>query len=361
MSQPRQILHLISSLDSSDESRQLQQLVVRQSADGCKVRIVAFTAASQYRAHLEQAGATCRVLEMRWQYDPIATYRLATELRQQPHDLLHIWGLTPLRYAKFVRPRSAGVPCLTTLSHLPAEKLNSFADWLVVPSPQKLGTAKTTVIPPGVAAPSSGPLSRAEFLKLLSLPAEARIIGMAGPLTRSRGLEEAIWCFELVRTLDERARLLIFGAGPDRHRLERFSRLASEPSAIRFLGQQDDLEPWLPHLEVFWQLSAEQSAVPPLAALEAMASRVPVVATDLAVHRQIIEARRTGFLFPVASRAICARHTMQLLQDKDMASSIVASAADRVLGCFSMEAFQSAYSQLYDQLLNSTESLTSNL
>jgi len=351
MSQPRQILHLISSLDAADESRQLQQLVLRQLAEGCQVRIVALTAAPQCRSQLESAGATCRILEMRWQYDPIAAYRLARELRQQPHDLLHIWGPASLRYAELVRrPSSAAVPCVATLSRLPVERLSTLPDWFVVPRPQKHDPAKTTIIPPGVASPTADPLPRAEFLKLLSLPADARILGIAGQLTRSRALEEAIWCFELVRTLDERARLLIFGAGPDRHRLERFSRLATEPSAVRFLGQQDDLEPWLPHLEVFWQLSDEQSMAPPLAALEAMASRVPVVATDLPAHRQIIELGRTGFLFPVASRAICARHTMQLLHSKDLATNMANAAAEEVSRRFSLESFLENYADLYNQL-----------
>jgi len=350
MNQPRQILHLISSLDASDESRQLQQLVAQQLADGCQVRIVALTAAPQYRSQLEAAGATCRILEMRWQYDPIAAFRLARELRQQPHDLLHIWGLAPLRYVEFARSSSTVVPCVATLSRLPVGKLDALPDWFVVPRPQKSGTTNTTVILPGVASPTAEQLPRAEFLKLLSLPADARLLGIAGQLTRSRALEEAIWCFELVRTLDERARLLIFGGGPDRHRLERFSRLASEPSAIRFLGSQDDLEPWLPHLEVFWQLSDEQSMAPPLAALEAMASRVPVVATDLPAHRQMIETGRTGFLFPVASRAICARHTMQLLHSKDLATNMAEAAAEEVSQRFPLPLFLSRYQEVYRQL-----------
>ncbi len=340
MSQPRQILHLISSLDGYGLSKQLRQLVEQQLADGCLVRILALTASSRF----EVAGAACRVLDMRWPYDPIAAWRLARELRQPTYDLLHVWGLEALRYADFVRPSSVVVPWVATLLQPPTEPIESLADWFVVSNSQKDDGAKTLVIPPGVAAPTADALPRAEFLELLSLPADARIVGMAGPLTRSRGLEEAIWCFELVRTLDERARLLIFGSGPDRHRLERFARLASEPSAIRFLGYQDDLEPWLPHVEVFWQLS---SNAPPLAALEAMASRVPVVATEVPAHRQIIEAGRTGFLFPVASRAICARHTMRLLKDQEIASAMAEAAAEEVLSRFSLASFFSSYTKLY--------------
>jgi len=351
MSQPRQILHLISSLNGYGQSKQLRQLVEQQAADGCQVRILALSAnprqcSRSEGSRLETAGATCRVLQSRWQYDPIAAWRLARELRQPTYDLLHLWGLEPLRYADFVRPSSVEVPWVATLSQPPTEQYQAMADWFVVPRLQKGDSEKTVAIPPGVATPTSDPLPRAEFLELLSLPKDARIVGMAGQLTRGRGLEEAIWCFELVRTLDERARLLIFGSGPDRHRLERFSRLASEPSAIRFLGYQENLERWLPHLEVFWQLGSEP---PPLAALEAMASRIPVVATDVQAHRQIIEEGRTGFLFPVASRAICARHTMRLLKDQEIASTTAKAAAEEVSHRFSPASFFRSYKELYNR------------
>ncbi|NOY30563.1 MAG: glycosyltransferase [Planctomycetes bacterium] len=346
MSQPRQILHLISSLDGYGQSKQLRQLVERQAAEGCQVRIVALTASFRERLLCERAGAVCRVLLQRWQYDPIVAYRLARELRQ-PHDLLHVWGLAALRYANFARPATTAAPCIATLAQLPPKPLIASADRFVFASPQKHSNKQTVVIPPGVGAPTSDSLPHDEFLELLSLPADARIVGMAGQLTRGRGLEEAIWCFELVRTLDERARLLIFGSGPDRHRLERFSRLASEPSAIRFLGYQENLERWLPHVEVFWQLGSEP---PPLAALEAMASQVPVVATDVQAHRQIIEAGRTGFLFPVASRAICARHTMRLLKDPEIASTTAKAAAEEVSRRFSRESFFRSYKELYNRL-----------
>jgi len=343
---------LISSLDGYGESRSLRQLAEQQRAAGSLVRIVALSAECRIRHAVEAAGVACRALQRRWPYDPIAAWRLARELREPTYDLLHVWDLGALRYANFVRSRSNTAPCVATLSRIPQGKFE--VDCFVVPDPRQRGEENTVVIPPGVASPTSDPLPRAEFLKLLSLPADSQIIAIAGKLTRSRGLEEDIWCFELLRTLDERARLLLFGAGPDRHRLERFSRLASEPNAIRFLGYQDDLEPWLPHIEVFWQLSDEQSlAGPPLAALEAMAAGVPVVATDLPAHRQMIEAGRTGFLFPVASRALCARHTMRLLQGKEFALTIAKAASEEVARCFSLTSHLDGYKELYNQLTSS--------
>ena len=58
-----------------------------------------------------------------------------------------------------------------------------------------------------------------DWLVRFNLPADARIIAVAGPLVRRRNLDEAIWAFELVRVLNPNARLLIVGDGPDPVRL----------------------------------------------------------------------------------------------------------------------------------------------
>ncbi len=108
----------------------------------------------------------------------------------------------------------------------------------------------------------------------------------------------------------------------------------------------------LPHAEVFWQVTGDQSPEgPPLAMLEAMARRIPVVATDVLAHQQLIDPGRIGYLFPVASRSICARHTMRLLQDPEHAKTIAIAGADEVAKRFSSSGCLNAYSEVYDKLL----------
>ena len=86
------------------------------------------------------------------------------------------------------------------------------------------------------------------------------MLAVAGRLTRAHRIDEAIWNFELVRTLNERARLLVLGDGPDRSRLERFARLVSMPQAVKFLGDSQDATEVLPGIDVFWYMVADTSA-----------------------------------------------------------------------------------------------------
>ena len=332
MSRPQQILHLVDDLDGYGLTRQLELLVTAQLAAGQTVRVVALAAERRAVATFEQLGVECRVLDRRWRRDPFVAVRLAKELRLPSYDLLHLWGEGAVDYVRVVRRLVRQVPTITTLQ-------NGSDD-----------------IAPGVALPKSGELSRQQFLEEQNLSDDSTLIAVAGPLVRSQCVDAAIWDFELVRTLDENVRLLIFGDGPDRHRLERFARLTSEPSAIRFLGYRADFRELLPHADLFWHTGLASPTLP-LTVLEAMAAGVPVVANDGPGCQRIIEDGCNGHLVPDNDRAIFARHTRRILQDAQHADQLRAAAtqtiAERFSGEASVEAMTQAYAERYGNLLDS--------
>jgi len=314
MSPPQQILHVVAELDGYGLTRQLELLVDQQLANGQRVRVVSLAAALEADASLERMGVDCRVLDRRWHRDPFAAIRLARELRRNAFDLLHLWGQPAVDYFSAVRRWVPATPTITSLSE----------------------------DAPSVAPSEATTLSRQQFLADQLLPDDAILIAVAGPLCRTQRVDEAIWNFELVRTLESRARLLIFGDGPDRPRCERFSRLASEPCAIRFLGYRPDFRALLPHADLFWHTAAPSENFPQTI-LEAMAARVPVVATDGPACSEILRDTHTGYLIPNGDRAIFARHSLRLLGDSQLASRLTANAADTIAQRFSIEAMTERY------------------
>jgi len=330
MSTPQQILHVVADLDGYRLTRQLELLVQQQLHQGQKVRLVALTAAQEAVATFRHLGVECRVLDRRWRRDPFAAIRLARELRRQSTDVLHLWGQPAIDYLSAIRR----IPWFTALA-LPTQII----------SPHNCG------ISPGIALPRPTAVSRQQFLDEQLLPADAILIAVAGPLNRAQQVDEAIWYFELVRTLDERVRLLIFGDGPERHRLERFSRLAAEPSTIRFLGYRTDFRELLPHADLFWQTAVADEALP-LTMLEAMAAGVPVVANENPAWRQVITNGDNSYLVPDKDRAAFARQTLQLVHDAQQAEKMSASATRMIAEHFSVEIMAQAYARLYAQLAN---------
>lgn len=369
MSQPQQILHVVSALDGYGLNRQLELLLEQQLAAGQSVRVVALTADRLAVAALERLGIDCRVLDRRWRRDPFVAVRLAKELRRRDFDVLHLWGPSARDYVAAVEPFVPTSPAVTSL-----------ADHTLV------NAQPSSYVTPCVASPGATSQLREQFLADQLLPDEAILIAVAGPLTRAQQIDEAIWYFELVRTLDERVRLLIFGDGPERHRLERFSRLAAEPSAIRFLGYRSDFRALLPCVDLFWH-TAEPDEALPLTMLEALSAGVPVVANDGPGCRELlcdvdgviagvvdgavdgtVEAAANqdlehGCLVPNKDRAAFARQTLRLIQADGRTKRAVDGAkkfdvaktnvTNAIVERFSVEAMTAAYADLYDELLTS--------
>ncbi len=273
MSPPTHILHLTSRLDGYGGSRMLRYSTKRQVERGAKVTVGALTADPLIVHELQTAGVDVPALRGRGRWDPVAVYKLCNLPARLKVDLVHVWDAHALGVIAIPARKSHGWRCITTLesadfvpkwSNWIARRLNNWISYVVAAdesteawlAARGCNEKRRRLIPPGVPTPPPSTRSRADVLGELSLPLEAPLIAVAGPLVRSKRLDDTMWHFELVRVLHPQARLLIVGDGPDRTRLEQFALQVSEPDCVRFLGYRDDLSELLTHVDVYWQLNA---------------------------------------------------------------------------------------------------------
>ena len=361
---PLKILHLIAELNGYGETRQLKLLAQQQLATGDTVSLVALAADPKVESNFRQLAIDSKVLKRRWTADPIEACRLQRILKSTEADIIHTWGQAALNYTLAVHPPTAP-PIVATLFEAPRNhffwnwyRMNFWgeASHTVVPTlgveqdchQHGLARESSSVIPLSIAGPNSNRVTRKQFCEELGIASNIKVIAIAGPLVRSKRIDNALWCFELVRTLDENTHLVIFGDGADRFRLERYARLVSEVEAVSFLGYRTDMLDLLPHVDVLWQPGEETTLASVM--LEAMAAGVPVVASNVPVHQEVIEDGKNGLLFPVGSRAGCARQTQRLMNEAEQTAELVATAKQWAANEFSTAGSAKAYAEVYHRV-----------
>ena len=172
------------------------------------------------------------------------------------------------------------------------------------------------------------------------------IVGYIGQLIPRKGLDTLLHAF---RSLDiPGKRLCIVGEGPQRLELERLADRIGEKERVHFFGFRDDRIALMKCFDVFVLPSRLEGI--PRCVLEAMAARVPVVATDIPGCRALVEDRVTGMLFPVDDHVGLAEK-LRLLLGNDALKDSVADAGHRLVRKeYSAETMAEKYTKLYMEL-----------
>jgi N-acetyl-alpha-D-glucosaminyl L-malate synthase BshA len=156
---------------------------------------------------------------------------------------------------------------------------------------------------------------------------------------------------EVFRRIREqvRARLVMIGDGPDRAAAERQVLELGLSDAVEFVGEQPDVVPWLSAADLFLLTSSQESFG--MAALEAMACEVPVVATRVGGVPEVIEDGVTGFLCDLNDIHGMTERAVRLVRDRDHASAIGRNAAEVVRRKFCREVVVPQYEAFYRDVL----------
>jgi glycosyltransferase involved in cell wall biosynthesis len=126
---------------------------------------------------------------------------------------------------------------------------------------------------------------------------EQTIVLVDGRLERKRRVDRAI---AAMPSLDPRFRLVILGDGPDRRRLEAYAADLRVAGRVTFAGATSPAvqHRWLRTARVFVALAGEDTSGVHM--MEALAAGASVVASEIPVHREVIERVGHGTAFFVS-------------------------------------------------------------
>jgi sugar transferase (PEP-CTERM/EpsH1 system associated) len=141
-------------------------------------------------------------------------------------------------------------------------------------------------------------------------------------------------------------RLLLIGEGPERARLESFiSQRTGLGQRVSLLGSSSRVPELLRAMDVFVLPSVAEGMNNSL--LEAMASGLAVVASDIGGNPEVVIAGESGMLFPAGDARTLGRHLVQLQTDPALRLQLAQGAVQRADQQFSIHSMVQAYEQLY--------------
>ena len=145
------------------------------------------------------------------------------------------------------------------------------------------------------------------------------------------------------------ARLLMIGDGPDRSAAEYLAKHHGVLDRGHFVGKQECVHALLPLADLLLMPIEMESFG--LAALEAMACRVPAVATRVGGVPELIEDGVNGFLFPVGDVEAMAEAAVRTLSDPDRLETMSGAARATAQDHFCTSRIIPLYEKFYEEVI----------
>ena len=143
------------------------------------------------------------------------------------------------------------------------------------------------------------------------------------------------------------SKLLLIGDGPERLEMEQLCRNLNLCESIRFIGKLKAVEKILSVSDLFLLPSATESFG--LVALEAMASKVPVISSNSGGLPEVNIDGKTGFLLDVKDVNAMAEKAIYLLKNQELLEEFKQNAYVHAMG-FDLPNILPLYEKIYEEL-----------
>jgi glycosyltransferase involved in cell wall biosynthesis len=333
---PLRVLELLVSTDLGGGPAQVAELVGRLPRAEFAVTVAGPAGGAYGRIYAERGARFARIDTGRLGPRPFAgALRL---IRQGTIDLVHTHGKGAGLYGRLAA-RRAGIPSVHTFhgihyadypaavgrAYLALERgLTRITTAIVHVSESQtleaaaLGLApsgKSHLIVNGIDADrvAAAAMTRAAAREALRLEPDAFVLGTVARFDPIKALDELLQAFAVVARTAPAARLVIVGDGPEGPRLRALAATLGIEARVTLPGFVAGAARLLPALDLY--VSASRKEGLPLAILEAMACGLPVVATLVPGHVDVVEEGVTGRLVAPGDRAALARALREAMAD----------------------------------------------
>ena len=213
-----------------------------------------------------------------------------------------------------------------------------------------LGPKRVIVSPWGVDLHQFEPGPRAKPLPRRDAPV---VIGFAKHLEPKYGAEYLIRAIPSIRARHPSLRVVILGDGSLRTRLERLTAALSVTDVVSFYGRvpHDDVPRHMAAMDIFVMPSIHESETFGIAAVEAQAMGIPVVASRIGGVPEAVLEDRTALLVPPGDVDALSCAVMRLIEEPMLYQSMSGEGRSFVQRCYDWHRNAERVEALYTQLL----------
>jgi len=197
--------------------------------------------------------------------------------------------------------------------------------------------------------PHSTKEGRRELRDSLGWPKDTPIIAHVGRFAQQKNHFGLLRIFEIVCRRLPNAKMLLIGGGPLRPAVEAMVQALGLSESVRFLGYRDDVPTLISRSDLFLFPSWFEGL--PVAALEASAAGVAVVASKVPGINEAIEEGVTGYLFDPRDHEGMANAAISVLSDPGLGGRVGAAGRNRILEGFSKQISAKSLLHLYHECI----------
>ena len=360
------ILHLVLSLECGGAERIVSHLVSKGTNRGFEHSVCCLDRLGEFGEELKSSGHEVKILRRHPGIDWLLPLKLARYFRNKKIDIVHAHGESPWFYGALacIFYFSGKTRCLTTIHGYGGDnrtELPGYNLWRLLTAISKkvvlvaeifhqellqhnFPHSKLTTICNGVNLENT--LQESVILRsnwgISDSDTVIGIIARLSPIKNHRLLFQAL--IQLHHTRDI-IKLLVVGDGPIRQELETLAKELSVGGKIIFTGGRTDAVDFLSLFDLFVLPSLSEGVS--MTILEAMAAKVPVIASAVGGTLEIIRHKETGLLFKSDDLQDLSDNLRLLLDDPQLGQKMADDAFEMVQSNFSFERMMLRYEALY--------------
>jgi N-acetyl-alpha-D-glucosaminyl L-malate synthase BshA len=307
-------------------------------------------------------------------YELALSSKLVDTIKSQGIELMHVHYAIPHAYAAYMAKQmllSEGIhiPIVTTLHgtditlvgnhpfYKPAVTFSINASDVVTSVSQSLKddtlrlfeiTKEINVIPNFIDIKKYEEAKQAECQRYLLAEPSEKVITHVSNFRKVKRIGDVIKVFNAIQQ-QLPAKLIMVGEGPERESAEELVCKLGITDKVVFLGKSNEVDKILCFSDLFLLPSETESFG--LAALEAMASGVPVISSNTGGIPEVNIEGVSGYLADVGAIDVMAANALRILEDENVLNQFKLNAKNMAKK-FDLEAIVSNYEQLYLNVLN---------